>query len=189
MLDCRGKSCPLPVLETKKVLDERPLEELKVVVDNDAARENVGRFLESRGYRVAVERQGEATFLVASREKTETGPAIDQKKVVAFIDAETLGRGDEQLGSILMKSFIFTLKEINPLPWRIIFINSGVKLASTDSELLPQLRELENLGVEILSCGTCLDFFHLKERLGSGRVSNMYEILSSLTEATNVLKP
>jgi len=189
VLDCRGKSCPLPVLETKKVLDERPLEELKVVVDNDAARENVGRFLESRGYRVAVERQGEAIFLVGSREKAETGPAMDRRKVVAFIDAETLGRGDEQLGAILMKSFIFTLKEINPLPWRIIFINSGVKLASTDSELLPQLRELENLGVEILSCGTCLDFFHLKERLGSGRVSNMYEILSSLTEATNVLKP
>lgn len=189
VLDCRGKSCPVPVLETKKLLDEGAPEELKVAVDNEAARENVGRFLESRGYRVAVEPQGETTFLVASREKAETGPATDRKKVVAFIDAETLGRGDEQLGSILMKSFIFTLKELNPLPWRIIFINSGVKLASADSELLPQLRELENLGVEILSCGTCLDFFHLKERLGSGRVSNMYEILSSLTEATNVLKP
>lgn len=189
VLDCRGKSCPLPVLETKKVLDERALEELKVAVDNEAARENVGRFLESRGYLVAAEREGETTFLVASREKAATGPAMDRKKVVAFVDAETLGRGDEQLGSILMKSFIFTLKELNPLPWRIIFINSGVKLASADSELLPQLRELENLGVEILACGTCLDFFHLKERLGSGRVSNMYEILSSLTEATNVLKP
>jgi hypothetical protein len=78
---------------------------------------------------------------------------------------------------------------LTPLPWRVIFVNGGVRLASEGSELLTHLRDLENLGVELLSCGTCLDFFGLKEKLKAGRASNMFEILSSLAESTSVLKP
>ena len=88
-----------------------------------------------------------------------------------------------------MKSFVVTLKELKPLPWRIIFMNGGVRMAADGSEVLPYLQELENLGVEVLSCGTCLDFFHLKEKVRVGRVSNMYEIINSLADSTSVLKP
>ena len=106
-----------------------------------------------------------------------------------LIDGATVGRGDDLLGAVLMKSFLHTLKEIEPRPWRLIFINAGVKLAAEGSDLLNVLKELEDLGVEILSCGTCLDFFTLKEKLIAGRVTNMYDIVTSLVSATNVIRP
>ncbi len=188
-LDCRGKSCPEPVIETKRLLEERSPGELTVVVDNTTSRENVLRFLESRGYGVEVEDRDEAMFLTAKKREERISPVQQEKKVVVFVKADTMGRGDDKLGAILMKSFIFTLKELKPLPWRVIFVNAGVKLTCEGSELLSQLHELEDQGVEILSCGTCLDFFNLKEKLKAGRVSNMFEIVSSLTDATHVLSP
>jgi len=189
-LDCRGKSCPLPVLETKKLIEEQNLDEVKVGVDNETSRENVRRFLESRGFRVAEEQQGNDFFLTASK-LTDGSPHPEgqARKIMAFIDAETVGRGDDRLGAILMKSFVVTLKELKPLPWRIAFVNGGVKLASQGSEILPFLIDLQNLGVEILLCGTCVDFYQIKEQLGVGRTSNMYEIVSSLADSTSVLKP
>ncbi len=189
-LDCRAKSCPVPVIETKKFLEARQLKELQVAVDNETSRENVRRFLESRGYGVNIEQRADGIFLTATKQGAEAPSETGQeRKVAVFITAEAMGLGDDKLGRILMKSFIFTLKELTPLPWRIIFLNAGVKLACEGSECVPQLHELENVGVEILSCGTCLDFFNLKEKLQTGRVSNMFEIVSSLTDATNVLKP
>ncbi len=166
------------------------MDAVRVVVDNKASRENVRRFLESRGYQVTVEQQGSDFFLVGSRVKEEiANPAREARKIMAFIDAETLGRGDDRLGAILMKSFLMTLKELKPLPWRLAFANGGVKLAASGSELLPHLQELQNLGADILLCGTCVDFYQLKEHLQVGRISNMFEIVSSLTESSIVLKP
>ena len=177
-------------MDTKKLIEEQKADEVKVGVDNETSRENVRRFLESRGFRVAVEQQGNDFFLTASR-LTEGAPHPEgeARKIMAFIDAETVGKGDDRLGAILMKSFLTTLKELKPLPWRIAFLNGGVKLASLGSEVLSYLRELENLGVEILLCGTCVDFYQIKDRLGVGRTSNMYEIVSSLADSTSVLKP
>jgi len=189
-LDCRGKSCPQPVLDTKKLVEERMLDEVRVGVDNETSRENVRRFLESRGFLVAVEQKGNDFFLAATRLREEMPhPEGEARKIMAFIDAETVGRGDDRLGAILMKSFLTTLKELKPLPWRIAFVNAGVKLASLGSEVLPYLQELQNLGVEILLCGTCVDFYQIKERLGVGRTSNMFEIVSSLADSSSVLKP
>ncbi len=189
-VDCRGKSCPEPVIETKKFLEEGPHRELRVAVDNETSRENVRRFLESRGYDVQVEDRDGDIFLTAQKREEETpSTGMQEKKVVVFVTADTMGRGDDKLGAILMKSFLFSVKELKPLPWRLILINGGVRLSCEGSECLPQLQELEERGVEILSCGTCLDFFNLKEKLKAGRVSNMFEITSSLTDATHVLKP
>jgi selenium metabolism protein YedF len=189
-LDCRGKTCPEPVIQTKRIIEEGRPDELQVAVDNETSRENVRRFLESRGYRVEIERRDEGTFLLGRRSEEEKDlQGSEQKRAVVYINAETMGRGDDVLGAILMKSFFFALKELKPLPWKIIFINSGVKLPSEGSDCLSALHELESLGVEIMSCGTCLDFFHLKEKLRAGRVSNMFEIVSSLADAAQVLKP
>jgi selenium metabolism protein YedF len=189
-LDCRGQTCPVPVVETKKLIEQRSPKELKVAVDSEVPRDNVRRFLESRGYEVTVEPADQGFLVLGSRQVEDPGAKEKQeKRIVVFVDGETLGRGDDRLGRILMKSFIITLKELKPLPWRMIFVNGGVKLASEGAELIPYLHDLENLGVELLSCGTCLDFFELKEKLKVGRVSNMYEILSSLAESTGVLKP
>jgi selenium metabolism protein YedF len=190
-IDLKGMSCPLPVIETKRLVESRKVSELNVVVDNGPARENVTRYLESQGYCVSAESdQGDTAVLRAT--KTENSEAISVqtgKKVLVLIDGATVGRGDDLLGAVLMKSFLHTLKEIEPRPWRLIFINAGVKLAAEGSDLLNVLKELEGLGVEIFSCGTCLDFFALKEKLIAGRVTNMYDIVTSLVSATNVIRP
>lgn len=110
-------------------------------------------------------------------------------RVVGFITASVLGVGDEQLGRILMRAFIKTLKELNPLPERLIFVNSGVRLTTEGSELIADLRELEARGVRMLSCGTCLDYYQLKDALAVGTVTNMFEIVTSLVAADRVLRP
>ena len=190
-IDLKGMSCPFPVIETKKLVESRKVLELNVLVDNGPPRENVTRYLESQGYCVSVEKE-QADTAVLHATKTEGAEAISVqtgKKVVVLVDGATVGRGDDLLGAVLMKSFLHTLKEIEPHPWRLIFINAGVKLAAEGSDLLSVLSELESLGIEILSCGTCLDFFKLKEKLRAGKVTNMYDIVSSLVTATNVIRP
>ena len=190
-IDLKGMSCPLPVIETKRLVESRKVLELNVVVDNGPPRENVTRYLESQGYCVSAESDQDDTAVLHAT-KTEGAEAISVqtgKKVLVLIDGATVGRGDDLLGAVLMKSFLHTLKEIEPRPWRLIFINAGVKLAAEGSDLLNVLKELEGLGVEILSCGTCLDFFTLKEKLIAGRVTNMYDIVTSLVSATNVIRP
>ncbi|HME45089.1 MAG TPA: sulfurtransferase-like selenium metabolism protein YedF [Syntrophorhabdales bacterium] len=190
-IDLKGMGCPLPVIETKKLLESRRVDELNVAVDNGAPRENVTRYLESQGYCVSVEKEEADTALLRATKiaGTEIISVQKGKRVVVLVDGATVGRGDDLLGAVLMKSFLYTLKEIEPRPWRLIFINAGVKLAAEGSDLFNVLGELETLGVEILSCGTCLDFFTLKEKLVAGKITNMYDIVSSLIAATNVIRP
>jgi selenium metabolism protein YedF len=190
-IDLTGMSCPLPVIETKKLIESGKVLELNLLVDNGPPRENVTRYLESQGYcvRVESEQADTAVLRAAKAEGAEAIPVQTGKKVAVLIDGATVGRGDDLLGAVLMKSFLHTLKEIEPRPWRLIFMNAGVKLAAEGSDLLNVLSELESLGIEILSCGTCLDFFRLKEKLIAGRVTNMYDIVSSLVAASNVIRP
>jgi selenium metabolism protein YedF len=189
-IDCCGKTCPLPVIETKRVLEKEDVNEVAVLVDNPVSRENVMRFLETQGFSVtAMEETGKHRIEGTRNQEITVHSAVDPKKLLVFIDGETVGRGSEELGTILMRSFLLTLKELNPLPWRIIFINSGVKLAVEGSPYIGALNDLVAIGAEILSCGTCLDYYRVKDRLMVGRISNMYEIESSFIEATNVIKP
>jgi selenium metabolism protein YedF len=187
-LDLRGQSCPVPVIETKRLIESQEVNEVEIIVDNTTSCENVRRFLAFAGFSVDT-REREGDYVVfgtcASKETKETPSG---KKVVVFVDSETVGRGSDELGSVLMRSFLFTLKEIRPTPWRIIFMNAGVRLVTEGSPSIEVLRELETAGAEILACGTCLDYFHLKEKVRAGRISNMYEILSSLAEATSAIK-
>jgi selenium metabolism protein YedF len=188
-IDCTGKTCPLPVLETKKALEEGHVDTLAVIVDNLTSRENVMRFLQSQGFSVSVMEENKKHRIEATRGQSDEEIVKSENKLLVFIDGETVGRGSEELGRILMRSFLITLEELNPLPWRIIFINGGVKLAAEESPYLEPLNNLLTLGVEILCCGTCLDYYKLKEKLRVGRASNMFEIASSFLEATNVIKP
>jgi selenium metabolism protein YedF len=192
-LDLKGKTCPIPVIETKKKLDEKDLEAIEILVDNDTACENVQRFLESRGFTTSVgaDEDSRAGFRITATK----GPgdcvqtAVTERKVLVFVDSDTLGRGSDELGKVLMKAFILTLKNLEERPWRIVFINSGVKLVAQGSDVAGQLKELEESGVEILSCGICLDYFHLKEEVAVGKVTNMFEAVSSFLQATHVIRP
>ena len=190
-IDCCGMTCPLPVIETKNALSKEEVDEISVVVDNLISSENVMRFLESQGFSVtAMEEKGKHRIEGTRNQETTEQPSItNTKKLLVFVDGETVGRGSEELGAILMRSFLLTLKELNPLPWRIIFMNSGVKLAVDGSPYIVALNDLVAIGAEILSCGTCLDYYRVKDKLMVGRISNMYEIESSFLEATNVIKP
>ena len=194
-IDCRGMSCPQPVLETKKALERSDTPEVMVLLDNPGSKENVRRFAESQGHRVTVsEEKGVFTVRIRKGEPAKEGGRVEEKKspvetsLTVFVDSDSLGRGSEELGNILMRSFMHTLGESAVKPGKIIFINSGVKLACEGSEVLEDLRQFSLEGTEILSCGTCLDYFGLKEKLKVGRISNMYEILNSLAQAGKVIK-
>jgi selenium metabolism protein YedF len=197
-IDCRGLACPQPVLETKKALEKIDAGEILVLLDDPGSRENVRRFAESQGHRVnwAEEKgvfklrieKGKAEPIRIGEEKSAAKQSLALSDFVIFIDSDSLGRGSEELGKILMRSFLQTLEQSESRPQKIILMNSGVKLSCEGSEVLEDLQEFSRKGVEILSCGTCLDYFGVKKKLRVGKVSNMYEILDSLARAGKVIK-
>ncbi len=188
-LDLKGKTCPVPVIETKKFLESNEVSEIEIVVDNPTASENVRRFLGTRGYSTTVAQEGEVYRIEGCLEGSAIEHNPTTKKTLVYVDGETMGRGDDGLGTVLMRSFLNTLKELEVRPWRVVFLNTGVRIVVSDSDFIGILKEIEDLGIEIISCGTCLDYFHLKDKVGVGRISNMFEILTSFNEATNVIRP
>jgi selenium metabolism protein YedF len=194
-VDCRGLACPQPVMVTKKALAEPEEREILVLVDNSAARENVSRFAGSQGYQTDVTDEKDYFAIhirkeecAGKREASFCPQTVIQGNLVFFIDSDSLGRGSEELGSLLMRAFLHTLGEADIKPQKIILINSGVKLACEGSPALEDLQRIISAGVEILACGTCLNYFELKEKVRAGRISNMYEILTTLSQAGRAVK-
>ena len=196
IVDCQGLACPQPVILTKKALDQRP-ESLTVIVDNAAAKENVAKFATAGGYGVSIEEMDglyQVRLLAGTNFDQTTAaptpvtelPTTDERPVF-LISKDTLGQGSEALGAILIKAFFVSLLEVKPLPKTIMLINSGVYLAAEESPVLPAMQELSGRGVNILVCGTCLDYFELKEKLAVGSVTNMYSILSELTGSSRAI--
>jgi len=193
VVDCRGLACPQPVIRTKKALSES--EQVTAIVDNETAVTNVSRMAEKEGYAVAVEKREDGLYLCLTKAartgKTVSAPgtATDSPMgpTVVIIPSDGIGRGDEELGGILIRSFLHTLNEVEPLPDTIIFLNAGVKLTVEGSPVLEDLEALGKRGVGILACGTCLGHFGLKDKLAVGEVSNMYSIAETLLAAGNVV--
>lgn len=194
-LDCRGLACPGPVIQVKKTLEETPDGgSFSIDLDSDASRDNVFRFARSRGAEVQIEEGAERSIrlvitvpMIPETEKWRNGETVTRSPVV-LITADTLGEGDDKLGRILIEGFINTLPEQDRVPDRILFLNAGVKLAVQRSTVLDALGKLSDLGCEILVCGTCLEFFSLKDKLAAGTVSNMFDIQRALLEADTVIK-
>lgn len=195
-LDCRGLACPAPVLQTKQILEKESLSAIRVVVDNEAARQNVARFLEHQKFQVTVEKLGSDFHLLGSRsseaptvEKVRPSPEPEpkHKKIMVMVTSDRVGRGDDELGGKLMLNFLKTLKEMGHELWRLVFLNNGVKLAVEGSEALPVLRELEGDGVQILVCGTCLNHFNLLERKKVGETTNMLDIVTAMQVSDKVI--
>ena len=190
-LDCRGQQCPQPVVQTRKLMLAQPASALKVLVDDDVSRDNVTRLAKSLGYSVSVN-QVEENFEISltpgvAPEKAIAGTAKTGPTVI-FIASDEMGRGDTKLGQILMKNFIFTLIEADTSPDAIYFVNNGVKLTVGGSDVIEPLAELANRGVDIASCGLCLEFFNVKETLAVGRISNMLELVNALEGAGNIIR-
>ncbi len=198
-LDCRGLACPEPVIRTKNSL-EQGITELEVIVDNEASMKNVTRFARSRGctvevaalddgcYRLAISGQAAAATgdFDAASYSCETG---GRSGLVYVISSDSMGRGSDELGWALLQTFVQTIRDVDPLPDRILLYNGGVKLVTGDSGALDALKELQERGVEILACGTCLDFFGLRSAIKVGGISNMYDIMSSMAGATKIVSP
>jgi selenium metabolism protein YedF len=199
-IDARGKACPQPVIDTRKVLEDATLTEVEVLVDSQASAENVARMARSQGcevrledsglgeLRVVLTREGEA----AKGEPAEVAVSSrcgEASRIAVFVAADSVGRGDDELGQALMKAFLVTIKDLVPRPTSLLFMNSGVRLVIEGSGALAAIEDLEKSGVEVLVCGTCLDFFGLEDKLAVGRVSNMFEIASRLVEADRVVRP
>jgi len=186
ILDCRGLACPQPVVETKKKLVEVREGALTVLVDNETAKNNVLKLAGSLHLEAVsrVEPDGFAVTLT----KTATPDVRCSKGKALLITADVLGRDSEELGSLLMKSFLYALAESDCLPESVTLLNSAVKLACEDSPVLDSLSKLEKRGVLIQSCGLCLDYFQLLEKRLAGQVTNMYAIVGQLlTEEVIVL--
>lgn len=190
-LDCRGQQCPQPVVQTRKLMLSQPAVAIKVLVDSDVSRDNVTRLAKSLGYTASVSPAGGNFEISLTPGETpvnvESGTAKPGPTVI-FIASDEMGNGDAKLGQILMKNFIFTLIESDTTPDAIYFVNSGVKLTVGGSDVIEPLAELANRGVDIASCGLCLEFFSVKESLVVGRISNMLELVNALESAGNVIR-
>lgn len=181
-IDARGLACPKPVIETKKAIESINSGKVKVIVDNYIAKENIIKLSRSMNLEFNILKE-EDSFIEIEIIKGEFLENITEEKSndiensCVFISSDKIGEGDIELGKILMKGFVYTLTETKPYPRYIILVNSGVNLSTGNEDTIENLKKLENFGVEIVSCGTCLDFYNLKESLKVGRVSNMYDIL------------
>lgn len=199
VVDCRGLACPEPVIRTKDAL-EQGASSLEVIVDNEASLQNVTRFARSRGCEVTVDTlqdgcyrlkiSGDASRAAGSFDSAAYACGVNGKSgLVYVIAAETMGRGSDELGWALLQTYVQTIKDIDPLPDRILLYNGGVKLVTEESGALDALRDLQQQGVEILACGTCLDFFGLKSAIRVGEISNMYDIMSAMAAAARIVSP
>jgi selenium metabolism protein YedF len=186
-VDARGRACPEPVILTRTALAET--NELLVIVDNDTAQMNVRRMAEKSGHRVETEQRADGIYLHITQAAscTTAEETHHVSNIVVLVASDSLGRGDAELGQVLVRGFLHTLNEVEPLPATLVFINSGVKLVTEGSAVLDDLRALCDKGVEVLACGTCLNYYALTDRVAVGQVSNMYSIAEGLLRADKVI--
>lgn len=188
-VDAIGQVCPVPIIMTKNALKDIEEGQVEVSVDNRISLENLQKMSKEMGYDYTVEESGDIFKIVINKMRESVELRESEENTVVVIDSLHMGKGDVELGRILMKGFIYTLSEIEELPKTILFYNEGVKLAIEEAESLQDLKSLEERGVEILSCGTCLNFYGITEKLRVGSVTNMYTILERQMKATRVIKP
>jgi len=190
-LDLRAHQCPYPVVQTRKAMLDSPDTPMTVLVGDDTARDNISRLAESMGYVIDID-ETESGFALGLSPGVPSESIDDTRsvsgKTVALITADTMGQGDDDLGRILMKNYLFTLTEMETLPDKILLVNAAVKLACEKSDALEALEQIACMGVDIASCGLCLEFYDLKDKLHVGRTTNMMEVAESLQSAGRIIR-
>lgn len=211
-VDARGDACPIPVVKTKTAIKSLyGAGEVKTLVDNEIAVQNLTKMANQKGWKISSKKIDDNTYEVlmtvggqteaakaaeagepegAEKTAEETcAPDMRKKKTIVVIASECVGSGNDELGHVLMKSFLYALTQQDVLPSAMIFYNTGAKLTCEGSPVLEDLKTLKSLGVEIVSCGTCLDFQHLKEKLAVGSITNMYDIAERMLTADTIVRP
>ena len=197
-VDAMGQACPLPVVMANKALKERKDgESVEVHVDNEIAVQNLRRMASKQNLDCSVVADGNAHFVLtltgAGSAAAAEAPVICAPQaadnVVVAVSSKTMGSGSEELGALLMKGFLYALTQQEQLPKTVLFYNGGAHIPTEGGVSVEDLKNLESRGVEILTCGTCLDFYGLKDKLAVGGVTNMYSIVEILSKASHVIKP
>ena len=197
-VDTRGMPCPKPLIMTKKALDElKAGEKTLVLIDNEIAKQNVERFCADNGAITDCKKDGNVFTLTIIKGHKEITAADTEtycipqtsKSYAICIKSDRMGVGADELGSILIRGYLNVIREIKPLPGTIIFYNSGIHLAIEGSPVLEALKELEKLGVKMLVCGTCVDYYNKKTLVKVGVMSNMYDIGEVLANSDHIIYP
>ena len=204
-VDAMGDQCPIPEIKTKKALKEITETTLvEVHVDNEIAVQNLSKMAKQKNLEYKCEKLEEQHYIIKINAEAEgvsiqqKAPAENDKEIcypdrksntVVVLSSNQMGNGSEELGQILMKGFIFALTELDELPSTVLLYNSGVKLSTEGSNSIEDLKTLQAQGVEILSCGTCLNYYDLTEKLQVGDVTNMYFILEKMAQADKIIRP
>jgi selenium metabolism protein YedF len=199
IVNARGLSCPQPVVLAKQAIETH--EQVKVIVDDETALENVKRLGAKQGCDVQVEKKNDGTYEINLTRKADTSrtkddsaascgaPTSSSGPFVIVISADTMGRGNDELGYVLIRAFLHAIAFQKEKPSIMLFYNTGVKLSVQGSEVLDDLKQLEGEGVQLLVCGTCLNYFEIKDKLAAGTVSNMYDIVETMSRAGRLLVP
>ncbi|MDH8679208.1 sulfurtransferase-like selenium metabolism protein YedF [Fusibacter bizertensis] len=192
-IDARGLLCPKPVIETKKALEGLKEGNIITLVDNQVAKDNVSKLAKSLNLHFCVtEADGNYEISIFKGAYAQSAEDMVQKRpdlanLVILVGKDTMGDGERELGEVLIKSYFYALSEAEPYPKAIIFINSGIRLTTMNLQVIEYLKKLSDMGTEILSCGTCLDYYGLKDMLQIGGISNMYTIVELMNEANNTI--
>ncbi len=199
-VEARGEQCPIPVVKTLKVINEmKAADTIETHVDNETAVQNLTKLAESKSFKVKSEKIEDKHFVV-TMEAVPTGEAAaeevapvcipDRKGTTVYaFSSNCMGLGDDELGATLMKGFIYAVSQLDELPKTMLFYNGGAKLTVDGPASLEVLKSLQAQGVEILTCGTCLNFYGLSDKLAVGEVTNMYAIVEKLNGASHIVKP
>ena len=196
-VNAMGDNCPIPVIKTKKAMQALTgPETIEVLVDNEIAVQNVTKLAKEQGGEVSSEKLGEKEYKVTI--KMQGAPAADAEVVctpdqkgdlIVVVSSDRMGTGNDELGKVLIKGFIYAVTQLDTLPKKMLFYNGGATLTIEGSEVLEDLKSLEAQGVEILTCGTCLDYYEVKDKLAVGSVTNMYSIVEAMAEAGKIITP
>lgn len=194
-----GDNCPIPVVKAKKAIDGLTESSIiEVSVDNEIAVQNVTKMVSQKNLESTYEKVDENHYIIKIQcsevnEKELANEVLctieKEEKMVVVLSSDKMGEGDDELGKVLIKGFIYAITQLDKYPKAVLLYNGGVKLSSEGSDSIEDLKILEKNGVEILSCGTCLNFYNLQDKLQVGKVTNMYSIVEELAGATNVVRP
>ena len=195
-IDAKGKTCPIPVIEARNALKAVEEDEtILVIVDNEMAKKNLEKMAKGMGYewdsKTINEYHYEVKIIKGLGSDKSVKELENEKKenTLVAISSDKMGEGNDELGQVLIKGFIYALAESEQIPSTIVFYNGGVKLSTKQSSVLDSLQKLERLGVEILSCGTCLNYYNLEDELSVGQITNMYNIVEKMNAANKIIKP
>ena len=183
-----GFVCPVPVIMTKKALNEIAEGEVEVLVDNETAKQNLEKLAKELGYEFKSCKLEENFQVVINKKPNEDKKETKEENIVVVIDSDEMGKGDEELGRILVKGFIYSLTEMETLPKTVILYNKGVLLATVNENTIEDLKKLESMGVEVISCGTCANYYHVQDKLQVGSLTNMYTIVDRQFKATKLIR-